>query len=188
MRMSNRFFLSRGFWACIGSHLTHFPQVSRMSLLRLYDTCVISRYSCIFQLLFCDIFYIADTTCSKPFVILHAPVSWIHPQVWDSLQSLYRTGGPFFTASATSKGPHDGWWKYSDILPGKGDGESLVTDVLWSCRQILKSAYMYYETSLRNVIQFNSKTFFKDGDPVSSQLIFPGAIQTCEQYNNFSYI
>jgi len=47
---------------------------------------------------------------------------------------------------------------------------------------------MYYETSLRNVIQFNSKTFFKDGDPVSSQLIFPGAIQTCEQYNNFSYI
>jgi len=37
-------------------------------------------------------------------------------------------------------------------------------------------------------IQFNSKTLFKDGDPVSSQLIFPGAIQTCEQYNKFSYI
>jgi len=37
-------------------------------------------------------------------------------------------------------------------------------------------------------VQFNSKTLFKDGDPVSSQLIFPGAIQTCEQYNNFSYI
>ena len=37
-------------------------------------------------------------------------------------------------------------------------------------------------------IQFNSKTLFKDGDPVSSQLIFPGAIQTCEQYNNVSYI
>ena len=37
-------------------------------------------------------------------------------------------------------------------------------------------------------IQFNSKTLFKDGDPVSSQLIFPGAIQTCEQYNNCSYI
>jgi len=28
-------------------------------------------------------------------------------------------------------------------------------------------------------IQFNSKTLFKDVDPVSSQLIFPGAIQTC---------
>ena len=27
-------------------------------------------------------------------------------------------------------------------------------------------------------IQFNSKTLFKDGDPVSLQLIFPGAIQT----------
>ena len=40
----------------------------------------------------------------------------------------------------------------------------------------------------QNVIQFNSKTSFKDGDPVSSQLIFAGAIQTCEQYNNFSYI
>ena len=26
------------------------------------------------------------------------------------------------------------------------------------------------------------------GDPVSLQIIFPGAIQTCEQYNNFSYI
>ena len=36
-------------------------------------------------------------------------------------------------------------------------------------------------------IQFNSKTLFKDGDPVSLQLIFPVAIQTCEQYNNCSY-
>ena len=27
---------------------------------------------------------------------------------------------------------------------------------------------------------FNSKTLFKDGDPVSLQLIFPGAIQTCD--------
>ena len=26
-------------------------------------------------------------------------------------------------------------------------------------------------------VQFNSKTLFKDGDPVSLQLIFPGAIQ-----------
>jgi len=34
-------------------------------------------------------------------------------------------------------------------------------------------------------IQFNSKTLFKDGDPVSPQLIFPGAIK---QYNIFSYI
>ena len=39
-----------------------------------------------------------------------------------------------------------------------------------------------------NSIQFNSRTLLKDGDPVSSQLIFPGAIQTCEQYNIFSYI
>jgi len=30
-------------------------------------------------------------------------------------------------------------------------------------------------------IQFNSKTLFKDGDPVNLQLIFPGAIQTCKQ-------
>ena len=28
-----------------------------------------------------------------------------------------------------------------------------------------------------SLIQFNSKTLFKDGDPVSLQLIFPGAIQ-----------
>jgi len=35
-------------------------------------------------------------------------------------------------------------------------------------------------------IQFNSKTLFKDGDPVSLHLIFPGAIQTCEQYNIFT--
>ena len=39
-----------------------------------------------------------------------------------------------------------------------------------------------------NSIQFNSKTLFKDGDPISLQLIFPGAIQTFEQYNNCSYI
>jgi len=38
------------------------------------------------------------------------------------------------------------------------------------------------------IIQFNSKTLFKDGDPVSLQLIVPGAIQTYQQYNNFSYI
>ena len=37
-------------------------------------------------------------------------------------------------------------------------------------------------------IQFNSKTLFKDGDPVSLQLIFPGDIQTCKQYNMCSYI
>ena len=33
-------------------------------------------------------------------------------------------------------------------------------------------------------IQFNSKTLFQDVDPVSSQLIFPGTIQTGEQHNN----
>jgi len=38
------------------------------------------------------------------------------------------------------------------------------------------------------ISQFNSKTLFKDGYPVSLQLIFPGAIQTCEQYNICSYI
>jgi len=38
------------------------------------------------------------------------------------------------------------------------------------------------------IIQFNSNTLFKDGDPVSLQLIFPGAIQTFEQNNNYSYI
>ena len=31
------------------------------------------------------------------------------------------------------------------------------------------------------LIQFNSKTLFKDGDPVSLKFIFPGAIQTCKQ-------
>ena len=30
-------------------------------------------------------------------------------------------------------------------------------------------------------IQINSKKIFKDGDPVTLQLIFPGAIQTCKQ-------
>ena len=53
--------------------------------------------------------------------------------------------------------------------------------------------YTYIQSNChsRNVpecIQFNSKTLLKDGDPVSLKLIFPGAIQTCEQYNNFSYI
>ena len=37
-------------------------------------------------------------------------------------------------------------------------------------------------------IQFNSKALFIDGDPVSLQLIFPGVIQICEQYNKFSSI
>ena len=45
-----------------------------------------------------------------------------------------------------------------------------------------------YNSIQFNTTQFNSNTLFKDGDPVSSQLIFPGAIQTCEQYNNFPYI
>ena len=33
----------------------------------------------------------------------------------------------------------------------------------------------------KNSIQFNSKTIFKDGDPVSLKLIFPGAIKTWKQ-------
>ena len=32
-----------------------------------------------------------------------------------------------------------------------------------------------------NRMQFNSKPLYKDGDPVSLQLIFPGAILTCKQ-------
>ena len=53
----------------------------------------------------------------------------------------------------------------------------------------LKVVFSGENTISRRVsIQFNSKTLFKDGDPVSLQLIFPGAIQTSEQYNNFSYI
>jgi len=34
-------------------------------------------------------------------------------------------------------------------------------------------------------IQFNSNKLFKNGDPVSLKLIFPGAIQICEHYNTF---
>ena len=52
--------------------------------------------------------------------------------------------------------------------------------------RIYKKGVRFNITS--NSIQFNSKTLFKYGDPVSLQLIFPGAIQTCEQYNNCSYI
>jgi len=37
----------------------------------------------------------------------------------------------------------------------------------------------------RRYIQFNSNTLFKDGDPVSLQLIFPGAITTCKQIQHF---
>jgi len=44
------------------------------------------------------------------------------------------------------------------------------------------SVCVYTSSSYHNeIIQFNSKTLFKDGDPVSLQLIFPGAIQTCKQ-------
>ena len=39
-----------------------------------------------------------------------------------------------------------------------------------------------------NSIQFNSETLFKDDALVSLQLIFPEAMQTCEQYNNIAYI
>ena len=42
---------------------------------------------------------------------------------------------------------------------------------------------VHSQQQLYSSIQFNSiqNTLFKDGDPVSSQLIFPGAIQTCDQ-------
>ena len=40
-----------------------------------------------------------------------------------------------------------------------------------------------------NSIQFNSNTLFKDGDPVSLQLIFPGAwSKHVNKYNNYSNI
>ena len=38
-----------------------------------------------------------------------------------------------------------------------------------------------YIVIMPTLIQFNSKTLFKDGDPVSLQPIFPGAIQTWKQ-------
>ena len=47
---------------------------------------------------------------------------------------------------------------------------------LWQFKT--KYINLYIQTVSR---LFNSKTLFKDGDPVSSQLIFPGAIQTCKQ-------
>jgi len=37
---------------------------------------------------------------------------------------------------------------------------------------------MYQDFNRKYSIQFNAKTLLNDGDPVSSQLIFPGAIQT----------
>ena len=37
-----------------------------------------------------------------------------------------------------------------------------------------------------NSIKLNSQTLFKDGDPVTVQPIFPGAIQTCKQIQQFS--
>jgi len=38
-------------------------------------------------------------------------------------------------------------------------------------------------------VQFKSNTLFKDGDPVSLQLIFPGAwSKHVNKYNNYSYI
>ena len=60
----------------------------------------------------------------------------------------------------------------------------------------IMNVYMYVDCCIQRGIfaycQFNSiqiqKTLFKDGDPVSSQFIFPGTIQTCEQHNNYSYI
>ena len=39
--------------------------------------------------------------------------------------------------------------------------------------------YKSQEVYISMLIQFNSKTLVKDGDPVSLQLILPGAIQTC---------
>ena len=79
---------------------------------------------------------------------------------------------------------------------------SLTDSTVHSVSRELSFNIIIYQTCLGDVIkkstgvlynvpeqvQFNSKTLFKGGDPVSLQLIFPGAIQTCEQYNNFSYI
>jgi len=44
---------------------------------------------------------------------------------------------------------------------------------------------LYHLECLYLSIQFNSNKLFKNGDPVRLKLIFPGAIQICEQYNTF---
>ena len=44
--------------------------------------------------------------------------------------------------------------------------------------------FNYYTEYYNVIIQFNSKTLFKDGDPVSSQPIFSGGIYT---YNSNVY-
>ena len=63
------------------------------------------------------------------------------------------------------------------------DGTEEYVSGTWIKEGMSRSIVLYCTS-----IQFNSKTLFKYGDPVSLQFIFPGAIQTCDQYNNFSYI
>ena len=62
--------------------------------------------------------------------------------------------------------------------------------LLWSL--LLKFFVLFvFPLSIFNSIQiqFNSKTLFKDGDPVSLQLIFPGDwSKHVNKYNNYSYI
>jgi len=51
---------------------------------------------------------------------------------------------------------------------------------------LVHESHLKHTTDSVLIGSFNSKTLFKDGDPVSLKLIFPGAIQTCEQYNIFT--
>ena len=62
---------------------------------------------------------------------------------------------------------------------------SLVLETKFVCTLMCTVHGLHVSHTCMHVssIQFNSKTVFKDGDPVSLQLIFHGAIQTCEQYN-----
>ena len=80
-------------------------------------------------------------------------------------------------------------------------GYTVVVAEEWSCLKIpFRSQLINYrkkyhaciiiKASYEGIfsIQFNSKTFFNDGDPISSQLIFPGAIQTCDQTKQHFFI
>ena len=48
--------------------------------------------------------------------------------------------------------------------------------------------FNYYTEYYNVIIQFNSKTLFKDGDPVSSQPIFSGGIYTYNNNKHYYYM
>ena len=51
---------------------------------------------------------------------------------------------------------------------------------------LVHESHLKHTTNSVLIRSLNSKTLFKDGDPVSLKLIFPAAIQTCERYNIFT--